>query len=70
VSGTEDDGRRKRVVYFRAEAPGDAEPALSEEHDAFRWVDADGARELLSYGHLTDLVLHTLALLRARRASL
>ncbi len=37
------------VRCFAADAPVGWEPALDEEHDAYRWSDADGAAVLLRW---------------------
>jgi 8-oxo-dGTP pyrophosphatase MutT (NUDIX family) len=48
-------GRKKVVRYWEMSSPeGDFEP--DEEVDELRWVDLDGAKELLDYDHDLELV--------------
>ena len=65
--GSADEGKRKRVTYFLAEAPAH-EPALSDEHVEARWADRAGVREAIAYEHLRELALHVLSLLTDGRA--
>jgi 8-oxo-dGTP pyrophosphatase MutT (NUDIX family) len=48
------DGRPKTVVYFAAEAEGEAAPG--DGVDEIRWVTPAEAAELLSYRHDRELV--------------
>ncbi|MCB9898981.1 MAG: NUDIX domain-containing protein [Planctomycetes bacterium] len=65
--GSADEGRRKRVTYFLAEAPAH-EPTLSDEHVEAQWADREAVRTALAYEQLRDLALHVLALLVSTRA--
>jgi lipoyl(octanoyl) transferase len=44
------------VATFAAEAPGDWEPTIDEEHVAYRWCSAEAAVELLFYPEPRDAV--------------
>lgn len=43
------DGRRWRLHGFGVELPAPTPPQLSDEHDAFEWVDAEAAIARLHY---------------------
>jgi 8-oxo-dGTP diphosphatase len=49
-------GRPKLVRYWRMRPLDEAELAPTHEIDEARWVDRDGAAELLDYAHDKDLV--------------
>lgn len=59
VEGTEDNGRRKRVVYFLARAP-EHDPVISLEHSEFVWADRQLLYDRLAYGQLRDLAFHAI----------
>lgn len=51
------------VHAFAVEAPPGWEPTLDEEHVEHRWLDADGAAELLAYPEPREAVLAAARLL-------
>jgi 8-oxo-dGTP pyrophosphatase MutT (NUDIX family) len=51
------------VYAFAAEAPPGWEPTLDDEHVEHRWLDADGAAELLAYPEPREAVLAAARLL-------
>ncbi len=61
VSYRDRKGRGKLVRYWLMR-PGEGEFEPGDEVDEMRWLDPDGARELLSYEHDAELVREAIAL--------
>ena len=59
------DGRPWRLHGFGVELPEEIVPRLSEEHDAFAWLDPEQAIERLHYPDNREAVGRLLARLRA-----